>query len=160
MYFGIGCHRQSRPETLHNHVFLTLWLARRGVPLTGASGTAPKTSTGVGDDPESGWFTPWAIEAVKVRQQIRHDAAYFAELLGFGEMKVGLLALVARSDTKISPIPSSNCFVSTVLVLSPHRSRSNGARPSRVLRKEPAMAQVGQLRDSSVRHSVARNTAA
>src|SRR5262249_16117039 len=46
-----------------------------------------------------------------------------------------IAVLLARFDTKVSPIPSSNCFVSKVVVLSPRRLGSHRARTVGALQK-------------------------
>ena len=43
------------------------------------------------------------------------------------DLRLTTATILARFDTKVSPIPSSNCIVCAALVLSPRRIRSNRA---------------------------------
>jgi hypothetical protein len=67
-------------------------------------------------------------------------ASFEARLGSFGvtpqyfgiDLQLTTATILVRSDTKVSPIPLSNCIVCAALVLSPHRARSNPARSEKV----------------------------
>src|SRR5215475_4495272 len=66
------------------------------------------------------------------------------------DLQLIIAALLARCDTKVSPIPSSNCFAFRVLVLSPRRIRSHRARPVGALQKGPCCTDQSPGQDEVV----------
>ena len=66
------------------------------------------------------------------RKQERSESSFLDTIVG---RRGSLRAILARSGTKVSQGPSSNCIACAVLVLSPRRIRSNRARSGRVLQR-------------------------
>src|SRR5262245_13106240 len=83
----------------------------------------------------------WSDGRFNGRELPLRSCLFEARLSAFGlipqyfgiDLQPIIAAILARFDTKVSPIPSSNCFVFQVLVLSPRRVRSHRARSARVL---------------------------
>src|SRR5215831_12544730 len=66
------------------------------------------------------------------------------------DLQLTTATIPAQFDTKVSPIPSSNCFVCKVLVLSPRRIRSDRARPVGALQNRTRCTDQPSKRDEAV----------